>query len=99
MLDSDENTAQAGLTWSGVHVEVLGWMFGGVVCHATSKVAELSCDIYYTIYSGCEYYHRILCISWKYPRSVDIICISWKYPRSVDNIHISCIYMIFVDNI
>ena len=25
-----DGTAQAGLTWSGVHVMVVGWMFGGI---------------------------------------------------------------------
>ena len=49
VLGSDEGTARAGLTWSGVHVVVVGWMFGGVGCHATSKGAELSCELDYTI--------------------------------------------------
>ena len=44
-----ERTDRAGLTWSGVHVVVVGWMFSVVGCHATSKGAELSCDMYYTI--------------------------------------------------
>ena len=35
VLGSDEGTARAGLTCSGVHVVVVGWMFVGVGCHAT----------------------------------------------------------------
>ena len=38
---------QAVLTWLVVHVVVVGWMFGGVVCHATRKGAELSCELDY----------------------------------------------------
>ena len=49
VLGYDEGTTRAGLTWSGVHVVVVGWMFGGVGCHATSKGADLSCELYYTI--------------------------------------------------
>ena len=45
VLGSDEGYARAGLAWPGVHVVVVGWMFGGVGCHATSKSAELSCDL------------------------------------------------------
>ena len=37
--------ARGGLTWSGVHVVVVGWMFGGVGCHATSKYAKLTCEL------------------------------------------------------
>ena len=48
------------------------------------------------IYCACG---TIICISWKYPRSVDIICISWKYPRPVDMIRILWIYMYYVDTI
>ena len=49
VISSDEGTARAGLTWSRLHVVVVGWMFGGVGFHATSKGAELSCDIDCTI--------------------------------------------------
>ena len=45
LLGSDEGTPRAGFTLSGVHVVVVGWMFGGVGCHATSKYAELSCEL------------------------------------------------------
>ena len=41
--------SQVGLTRSGVHVVVVGWMFGGVGCHATSKGAQLSCELHYAI--------------------------------------------------
>ena len=37
------------MVWSGVHVAVVGWMFVGVGGHATSKGAELSSEIDYTI--------------------------------------------------
>ena len=49
VLGSDEGTARSGLTWSEVHVVVVGWMFGGVGCHATSKGAELNCELDYAI--------------------------------------------------
>ena len=49
VLVSDEGTVRAGFTWSVVHVVVVGWIFGRVGYHATSKGAELSCEIYYTI--------------------------------------------------
>ena len=34
VLGSDEGTARASLTWLRLHVVVVGWMFGGVGCHA-----------------------------------------------------------------
>ena len=34
------DAVRAELTWSGVLVMVVRWMFGGVGCHATSKGAE-----------------------------------------------------------
>ena len=37
VIGSDDGTAQAVLTWSGVHIMVVGCMFSGVGCHATSK--------------------------------------------------------------
>ena len=49
VLGSDEGTARAGLTWSGVHGVVVGWMFCSVGCHATSKGAELICELDYAI--------------------------------------------------
>ena len=49
VIVSDEDTARAGLMWLGVHDVVVGWMFSGVGCHATSKGAELSCELDYTI--------------------------------------------------
>ena len=45
----DEDTAQAGLAWSEIHVVVMGWGFGGVGCHTTRKGAGLSCELDYTI--------------------------------------------------
>ena len=30
------NAARVRLAWLGVHVVVVGWMFGGVGCHATA---------------------------------------------------------------
>ena len=49
VLVSDEGTDRLGLTWSGVHVVVMGWVFGGVGCHATSKGFEQSCELDYII--------------------------------------------------
>ena len=43
------DAARAGLTWAGVLGVVVGRMFGSVGCHATSKVAELSCELDYVI--------------------------------------------------
>ena len=40
-----EGTARAGFTWSVVHVVIVGWMFGGVGYHATSKGEDLSCEL------------------------------------------------------
>ena len=51
VIGSDEGTARAGLTWSVVQVVVVGWMFGGVGFHVTSKGMELSCELDYTISS------------------------------------------------
>ena len=89
--------AWAGLIWSGVHVLVVGCIFGGVGCHTTSKGVELSCELYYVI----SFWSWIF--SWKYPYWMEIstfrgfIRILWKYPCSVDIIRISCIYPYFVD--
>ena len=52
MIGSDEGTIRAGLTLSGLHVVVVGWMFSGVGCHTTSKGAELSFELDYTISFG-----------------------------------------------
>ena len=49
LLGSDEGTTQAGLTWSGLFVVVVGWVFGGVGCYATIKGAELGCEIDYAV--------------------------------------------------
>ena len=49
VLGSDESTARADLTWLGVHDVVVGWMSGGVGCHAKSKGVELSFELGYTI--------------------------------------------------
>ena len=86
----------AGLTWSGVLVVVVGWVFSGSGCHTTSKGAELSSELDYSIsfwlwilslkylhfmeVSTCRGYFRI---SWKYPSSVDIFRILWIYPYFV----------------
>ena len=78
VLEFDEGTARAGLTWSGVHVMVMGWMFGGVGCHVTSKGAELSCELDYTIL----FWSWIL--SWKYPHFVEISTFYGYYPHFVE---------------
>ena len=41
--------ARAGLTWSRLHIVVVGWMFGAVGCHVTIEGAELSCELDYII--------------------------------------------------
>ena len=70
--------AWVGLKWSGVHVIVVGWMFGGIGCHATSKGAELSCELDYAISFW-------LCIlSWEYPNFVEVSTFPRYYPHSVD---------------
>ena len=40
-------SAQAGLTWLGLHVVVMGWIFGIAGRHVTIKGVELSCGLYY----------------------------------------------------
>ena len=57
---------------------VVGWMFGGVRCHATSKGTELSCEIYYAILFGS-------CIlRWKYPHFVEICTFRGYFLNFVD---------------
>ena len=69
--------ARAGLTCPGVHVVVVGWIFGVVVCHATSKGAKLSCKLYYAI----SFWSWIL--MWKYLHFVLIYTFRGYYPHSV----------------
>ena len=65
--------------------------------NATSKDAELSCEVGHVI----SFWSRIL--SWKYPHFleistfVDIIRISWNDPCFMDIIRVSCINPYFVD--
>ena len=40
---------RVGLAWLGVHVVFLGRMFGSVEYHATSKCAELICELVLSI--------------------------------------------------
>ena len=49
MLGSDEGTAREVLAWMGVKIMVVGWMFGGVGCHATRNITELSYELDYAI--------------------------------------------------
>ena len=70
--------ALAGLTCSEVHVVVLGWMFGGVGCIATSKGAKLSCELYYSI----SFWPCILL--WKYLFFVDISTFRGYYPHFIE---------------
>ena len=57
---------------------VSGWMFGGVGCHATSKGAELSCELDYTIlFWSCI-------LLWKYPYFLEISAFCGYYPYFVD---------------
>ena len=86
---------------------VVSWIFGSAECHATSKGAELSYDLYYSISFWLwilsaffwEYPCSvdIICILWIYPYFMDIIRILWKYPLSVDIIHIIWKYPRSVD--
>ena len=39
--------APAELTWLGVHILVVGWMFSGVGFHTMRKGVDLSWDLYY----------------------------------------------------
>ena len=82
VLDSDEGAALVGLTWSGVHILVVVWMFGGVGCHATSKGVELSSDLDYVI----SFWSWIL--SWKYlhiyPYFVEIPTFCGYYPHFME---------------
>ena len=48
-VTSTTTAARSGLTWSGVLVVVVGWMFGGVEYHETSKGTELSFKLCYLI--------------------------------------------------
>ena len=57
---------------------VLGWMFGGIGCRATSKGAYLSCELDYAI----SFWSWIL--SWKYPHFVEISAFRQYYPHFVE---------------
>ena len=89
--------ALVGYTWSGVLAVVVGWMFGGVGCHATSKGAKLSYNIGYLITAAlfCPDCPHILRISWistfcEYsPHFVDVSAFCGYYPHIVDIVYIS----------
>ena len=78
---------------------VVGWMFGGVGCHATSKGAKLSCELDYPI----SFWSWIL--SCKYPHFVEISTFCGYYPHFVvisvyrGNIHVLLILSAFHGNI
>ena len=86
---------QESLIWSVVHVVVVGWMIEGDGCHATSKVVESSCELYYAI----SFWTRIL--SWKYQHFVEISTSHGYYPYFVyisifrRNIHVPWILSTF----
>ena len=67
------------------------WMFGGVGCHATSKGAELSCDLDYAI----SFWPWIL--SWKYPHFVEISTFRGYYPHFMEISTLCGYYPHFVD--
>ena len=69
--------AQSGLTWSGALAVVVGWIFGGIGCHAPSKGAELSCELDYDI----SFWSWML--SWKCPHFVEISRLCGYYPNFV----------------
>ena len=70
--------ARAGLTWLGAFVVVVGWMFGDVGCHTTSKGVKVSCELDYII----SFWLWIL--SWKYPHFVEISTFRGYYPHFVE---------------
>ena len=70
---------------------VMGWIFGRVVCHETSKGADLSCELDYTI----SFLFWIL--SWRYPHFVEISMFCKYYPHFVDIICILRIYPNYLD--
>ena len=78
---------------------VVGWMFSGVGCHATSKGAELSCELDYAI----SFWLWIL--SCKCPHFVEISTLRGYYPHFVyitvfcGNIHVLWILSAFCGNI
>ena len=83
--------AWAGLTRAVVHVVVMGWMFGGVGWHATSKGALLSCELDYSI----SFWLGML--SWKYPYFVEISTFHGYYLHFM-NISVFCgYYLHFVE--
>ena len=69
---------------------VVGWMFGGVECHATSKGAELSCEIYYAI----SFFSWIL--TRKYPYYVKTSTFRGYYPYFVEISTLCGYYLHFV---
>ena len=71
-------SAQVGLIWLLVHVMVVGWVFEGVGCHATSKVVELSCELDYAI----SFWSWIL--TWKYTHFVELSTFRGYYPHFVE---------------
>ena len=92
----------------GVHAVVAGCTVGGLGCHTTSKGAELSCEIYYSISFWswrltCKYPHFVEISTFRgyYPHFVEIsafhvyIRISWILSASCGNIHVPWILSAF----
>ena len=81
VLGSDEDiklrstNGKVLVMWLGGHIVVVGWIFVGFGCHATSKGAGLSCELDYTI----SFWSWIL--SWKYPHFVEIFTFRGYYPH------------------
>ena len=90
------DVSRAGYTCSGVHAVVVGWMFGGVGCHATSKGGEFSYKIGYLIMEALFFPIRPVC--------PDIIRILWistfrgHYPHFGD-ISVFCGYFLHIVDI
>ena len=81
----------SGLTWLVVQVMVVGWMFGNVGCHTTSKGAELSCELDYAI----SFWPWML--SWKSPYFVEKSTFHWYYPHFMEIFTFCEYYLHFVD--
>ena len=90
-MTSATAAARAGLTWLGALVVVLGWMFSSYGCHATSKGAELSCELDYVL----SFWSWIL--SCKYPHLLEVYTFRGYYPHFVYIFVLREYYLHFVE--
>ena len=91
VIGSDEGTYWECLTWLVVNVLVVGWMFDSVGYHVTSKGAELSCQLDYTI----PFWSWIL--SWKSLYFVEISTFCGYYLHFLEISTFRGYYLHFVD--